>query len=169
MDSPIMSYVHLCFMTYCFTRTLFLLSCQYNWTLSTASTPEVDAVFALAKSRLPTALEAKFTEFPKALMETHGRDLTVSTEPSRAATPSLGSKDDIIPATTFKQSADATKQFKPAMKNAAISTRTVEVEATFQASADDLFSLFTDEKRIPAWSRAPAQVGRLDAAMQLGG
>lgn len=102
-------------------------------------------------------------------METHGRDLTVSTEPSRAATPSLGSKDDIIPATTFKQSADATKQFKPAMKNAAISTRTVEVEATFQASADDLFSLFTDEKRIPAWSRAPAQVGRLDAAMQLGG
>jgi len=34
----------------------------------------------------------------------------------------------------------------------------VEVEATFHASADDLFSLLTDEKRIPTWSRAQAKV-----------
>ncbi|KAK2466650.1 hypothetical protein APHAL10511_000908 [Amanita phalloides] len=129
----------------------------YHWTLSTASTPEAEAVFALAKSRLPAALEAKFTEFPKALIDAHGRDLTVSTEPSRAATPSSGNKESTIPTATFKKSADATKQFMPTPKDAAISTKTVEVEATFQASANDLFELFTDEKRIPAWSRAPAQ------------
>ena len=38
-----------------------------------------------------------------------------------------------------------------------MNTSTVEVEATFMAAADDLFSLFTDEKRIPFWTRAPAQ------------
>jgi activator of HSP90 ATPase len=150
-------HISISFMTYRFTLGLFFHSYKYKWTLSTASTPEVDAVFELAKSRLPAALEAKFAEFPKALIEAHGKDLTVtSTDHSRATTPSLGNKDRTIPAT---KSADATKQFKPAPKEAVISTRTVEVEATFQASADDLFSLFTDEKRIPAWSRAPAQVG----------
>lgn len=121
-------------------------------------------MFELAKSHLPAALEAKFAEFPKALIDIHGKDLTVSTEPSRAATPSLGNKDSTIPATSFKQSADALKQFKPVPKDAAISTATIEVESNFQASADDLFSLFTDEKRIPAWSRAPAQVNHLGAA-----
>lgn len=29
------------------------------------------------------------------------------------------------------------------------------------ASAEDLFGLMTDEKRIPSWTRAPAQVNRL--------
>ncbi|KAF8623342.1 hypothetical protein AX15_006417 [Amanita polypyramis BW_CC] len=125
----------------------------YDWTLLTASTPEVDVIFQLAKSRLPVVLEAKFAEFPKAIIDTHGRDLTVSAEPSRAATPSSAP----IPATNFKQSADSLKQFKPAARDAAISTQTIEVEASFQALADDLYALFTDEKKIPSWSRAPAQ------------
>ena len=30
------------------------------------------------------------------------------------------------------------------------------VEANFQASADDLYSLLTDEKKIPAWTRNAA-------------
>jgi len=38
-----------------------------------------------------------------------------------------------------------------------VNTSVVEVEANFQASADDLYSILTDEKRIPAWSRAPAK------------
>jgi activator of HSP90 ATPase len=128
----------------------------YRWTLSTASSPAVDALFELAKTGLPPLLEAKFTEFPKAIIESHGRDLTVSTEPSRAATPS-GNGSTNTP-NTFKTSATSTDQTMAVQKPAAnLSTRTVHVEANFQASADDLFSLFTDEKRIPAWSRAPAQ------------
>lgn len=44
------------------------------------------------------------------------------------------------------------------MEKNKVNAALVEVEATFQAAADDLFSLLTDEKRIPAWSRAPAKV-----------
>lgn len=47
---------------------------------------------------------------------------------------------------------------KVAASSQKINTSTIEVEATFHASADDLFSLLTDEKRIPMWSRAPAKV-----------
>jgi activator of HSP90 ATPase len=34
----------------------------------------------------------------------------------------------------------------------------VKVSSRFMASAEDLWNLFTDEGRIPMWSRAPAQV-----------
>lgn len=34
----------------------------------------------------------------------------------------------------------------------------MKVNATFQAAADDLFDLLTNEKKIPMWTRAPAQV-----------
>lgn len=126
----------------------------YNWTLATASSPAVDALFEFAKTRLPPLLEAKFTEFPKAIINTHGKDLTVSAEPSRAIPTAKGSSN-----TADKSKASgAADQIKPAQKPpVSISTQIVEVEANFQASADVLFSLFTDEKRIPAWSRAPAQ------------
>ena len=43
-------------------------------------------------------------------------------------------------------------------KEKAINTSQVSVDATFAASADDLYSILTDEKRIPAWSRASAKV-----------
>jgi activator of HSP90 ATPase len=38
-----------------------------------------------------------------------------------------------------------------------INTATVKVSSRFMASAQDLWGLFTDEGRIPMWSRAPAQ------------
>jgi activator of HSP90 ATPase len=37
-----------------------------------------------------------------------------------------------------------------------LNTSDVIVEGNFQASADDLFALLTDEKRIPAWTRNAA-------------
>ena len=49
---------------------------------------------------------------------------------------------------------------KPVKKAEEINTTTVEIDATFAASADDLFSLMTDERRIPTWTRAPAKVRR---------
>lgn len=42
------------------------------------------------------------------------------------------------------------------------STATVEVKATLHASAEDIWGLLTDEKRIPMWSRAPAKVCLLE-------
>jgi len=126
----------------------------YRWSLTTASSPAVDALYQLAKSRLPPLLEAKFAEFPKAIVQSHGKDLTVSAGLSPAST--LSENGSI--ATDVKGSTTTLGQAKPTPKPAAkVNTKTVEVESHFRASADDLFSLFTDEKRIPIWSRAPAQ------------
>lgn len=125
---------------------------QYEWTLTTARSPAVDTLFALAKARLPTALETKFAEFPAAIVETHGKDLTVSADPSRQGSPA--------PAVASNSGAPKASAPKPAPKKpaAAVNTATVTVDATFMAAADDLFDLLTNEQRIPAWTRAPAKV-----------
>ncbi|KZV88295.1 hypothetical protein EXIGLDRAFT_839327 [Exidia glandulosa HHB12029] len=129
----------------------------YNWTLKTPSTKEVDALFAFARKQFPPVLEAKFAKFPVELLETHGGDLTVkpsSNDPSRNGTPAPAGASSYAPAPPAP-SAAAAAPTKPKPK--ATNTSSVTVEASFMASADDLFGLLTDEKRIPMWSRAPAQ------------
>ena len=131
---------------------------QFEWSLSTESSKPVDALYELAKQRLRVALEVKFAEFPTVIIETHGRDLTVSTEPSRSGTPvqpTNATSATPNPTTTAPAPKPVAKSSPP--KKATVNTATVEVEARFMASADDLFSIFTDEKRIPAWTRAPAK------------
>ena len=121
--------------------------------MSTASSPPVDAVLKLARSRLPAVLEAKFTQFAAAIIDVHGKDLTVSTEPSRSGTPA-NAPTPPVPATASVPPARAA----PAVKSESLNTTRVSVNATFMAAADDLFDLLTNEKRIPMWTRAPAQV-----------
>ncbi|KAF9652899.1 hypothetical protein BDM02DRAFT_3088389 [Thelephora ganbajun] len=127
----------------------------YNWTLSTKSSGAADTLYQLARKRLPVVLEAKFAEFPSAIIETHGKDLTVSAEPSRTGTPVQSTNVTSTTTTTTPEPKPVVK--KPPPKTTTVNTSTVEVEAIFMAAADDLFSLFTDEKRIPVWTRAPAQ------------
>ncbi|OAX34198.1 hypothetical protein K503DRAFT_699152 [Rhizopogon vinicolor AM-OR11-026] len=127
--------------------------CEYNWTLRTPSSPSVDALFAFVKTRLPSALEAKFSEFPVALINAHGKDLTVSGEPSRTGTPAPAAG---TPSGTIASASTTIPKPAP-VKQAKLNTSTVVKEARFMAAADDLFGLFTDEKRIPLWTRAPAQ------------
>ncbi|RPD56344.1 hypothetical protein L227DRAFT_588056 [Lentinus tigrinus ALCF2SS1-6] len=133
----------------------------YEWSVNTARSPAVDALFALAKSRLPPALEAKFALFPAAIIDTHGKDLTVSAQASRQGTPAPSGST--TPAAVSSKPADAALKKKadgPGVARGptkATNTTTVTVEASFMAAADDLFSLLTDEKRIPHWTRAPAQ------------
>jgi len=123
----------------------------FDWSLTTALTPAVDALYKLARSRLPTALETKFAEFAAAIVEIHGRDLQVSSaQPSRTGTP--------VPSTSAAVSGTSTPAPKPApVKAKTVNSTTVKVDASFMASADDLFSLLTDEKRIPAWTRNSAK------------
>ncbi|GJE96420.1 activator of Hsp90 ATPase [Phanerochaete sordida] len=129
---------------------------QWNWSLSTERSPAVDKVFALARARLPVALEAKLSEFPSALIDTHGKDLMVSAEPSRTGTPAPAAS---VNTASSAAPASAPVAAKPAAKKdaKAVNATTVSVEASFMASADDLFSILTDEKRIPSWTRAPAK------------
>ncbi len=111
------------------------------------------ALFALAKEKLPTALETKLAGFPVDLIDTHGKDIIVgSNEPSRTSSPA----PPPLSATTGGGAPGRAK--KVAKASQGINTSVVNVEATFRASADDLFALLTDEKRIPTWSRAPAKV-----------
>jgi activator of HSP90 ATPase len=120
----------------------------YQWSLTSPSSPETTALFALAKDKLPTALETKFAAFPVDLIDTHGKDIIVgSNQPSRTGSPAPPSS---TPAPALGPTKKADSQQK-------INVSVVEVEATFHASGDDLFSLLTDEKRIPTWTRAPAK------------
>ncbi|EJF66310.1 hypothetical protein DICSQDRAFT_78669 [Dichomitus squalens LYAD-421 SS1] len=128
----------------------------YEWSLTTSRSPAVDALFQLAKSRLPAALEAKFSTFPAAIIDTHGKDLTVSADPSRQGTPvPSGAPSGSVSDSTAAKKADAAPTVKKTEK--ANNTTTVTVDAHFMAAADDLFSLLTDERRIPQWTRAPAK------------
>ncbi|KAI0819058.1 activator of Hsp90 ATPase [Irpex lacteus] len=129
----------------------------WEWSLTTDRNAAVEKVYALAKSKLPVALEAKLSEFPSAIINTHGKDLTVSADPSRSGTPAPAAA---VPAASSSSTASAAAAApKPAVKKPAknVNTASITVDAGFMASADDLFSILTDEKRIPQWTRAPAQ------------
>jgi len=130
----------------------------FNWSLSSDASPEVNAIFALARNKLPTALETKLSTFPSAIIDTHGKDLTVSADPSRTGTPvpSVNAGPAVASSSTAPAPAAAAAPAKPKEK-AKVNSATVVVEADFRVSAEDLFGLLTDEKRIPAWTRAPAQ------------
>jgi len=131
---------------------------EFDWTLTTASSDAVNKVYQLTKTKLRSAIEEKLAEFPKALVDTHGKDLTVSGEPSPAGTPQNGAATPVRPTSAAANAAPAAapKTTKP-VKAPAINTETIVVSANFQAPANELYSILTDEKRIPMWSRAPAQ------------
>ncbi|KAG7093026.1 hypothetical protein E1B28_009322 [Marasmius oreades] len=130
---------------------------SYYWSPS-ASSPTVDALIAQMRKSFPPILEEIFARFPAAMIDTHGKDLTVSADPSRAGTPAPGASSSSASGTAAAPTtASATTSAKVEKKAGKVNTSTVEVEATLVATADDLFSLLTDEKRIPMWTRAPAQ------------
>lgn len=125
---------------------------EYTKTTSKGDGKAVDALFDHVRKVLPTLLEAKFKAFPQALLETHGKDLTVVTDDTPNAS---GTATPVQP-----KAAPAPSSTKTSGKQTTVSvvnTATVTVSGRFMASADDLYSLLTDEKRIPMWSRAPAQ------------
>ena len=130
---------------------------QYEWSLTTDPSPEVNALFTVAQLRLPKVLETKFSSFPSVIIDVHGKDLTVSADPSRSGTPAPGTSASVPVAAVASSSSSApVAKPKPRAKN--VNSATVVVEADFQASADDLFGLLTDAKRIPMWTRGPAEV-----------
>lgn len=121
----------------------------YQWSLTSTSNPAVNALYDLAKAKLPPLLSQRFNTFRSAMLDTHGKDLTVTGTPG-TTTPGT----PIPPVSTAPLSKPVSaKEVSKGIMNAT----TVTVDGSFMASADDLFELLTDEKRIPAWSHAPAQ------------
>jgi len=143
----------------------------FDWSLDKSSSssseagPSTRALLALAKTHLPPRLKSKFEDFPKALLETHGKDLVASPSQSGTATPSAGSTattltlPTVVDATTSSSVPEPTKVSKKL-----VNSSTVRVEAQFMVSGDDLFGFLTDEARIPSWSRAPAKSNPVEGA-----
>ena len=114
-------------------------------------------MFTLAKLRLPKVLETKLSGFPVVIIDVHGKDLTVSADPSRSGTPAPGTSTS-APVAAVASSSSSIPVAKPKARVKNVNSATVVVDADFQASAEDLFGLLTDQKRIPTWTRAPAEV-----------
>ncbi|ELU45866.1 activator of hsp90 ATPase-like domain-containing protein [Rhizoctonia solani AG-1 IA] len=112
----------------------------------------IDALYALAKSKLPSLLAERFTAFRTAMLDTHGKDLQVAGTPgaSGAATPSISAPTNA--ASSLSKPVPA-KEVSKGITNSAV----VTVDASFMASAAELYEFLTDEKRIPAWTRNQAQ------------
>ncbi|KAG8848573.1 hypothetical protein FRB91_008242 [Serendipita sp. 411] len=136
----------------------------YEYTIGTSSGDNklVNALVARVKALLPPLLEEKFKVFPQAILDVHGKDLTVV--PSENDTPGgsgTATPAQVAPsATTTKPSLSNSKSAAGASKSNTINvlnTATVKVSSRFMASAEDLYGLLTDESRIPTWSRAAAQ------------
>lgn len=138
---------------------------EYNTTSSTGDSKAIAALLTRVKILLPPLLEDRFRAFPQALLDTHGKDITVVV-PSEGNTPGgsgtvtpalvapAAPRVTSSPAATGSSTSNATK---PTTAKGIINTATVKVSSRFMASAEDLWNLFTDEGRIPMWSRAPAQ------------
>ena len=85
------------------------------------------------------------------MLETHGKAIKVEGTPAASGT-----------STPVPEAADAAAKLQPVkalQSTKATNTSTVKVEATFAASASDLYELLTEESKISMWSRAAAQVG----------
>ncbi|TEB39608.1 hypothetical protein FA13DRAFT_1618877 [Coprinellus micaceus] len=126
----------------------------FNWSLDTSSSAEVDAVYKLARSALQKSIESKLSGLPAAIVDNHAKDIHISA--SGTATPvNEASSSSATPAAKAAASV-APAAVKSSAPKKSLNTSDVIVDGNFQASADDLFALLTDEKRIPAWTRNAA-------------
>jgi activator of HSP90 ATPase len=132
------------------------LTYQFEFRLTSTENAEAKALLQYIKQAYSPLLKEKFNAFRPALIAAHGQP--TSEAPSGASTPNPASSSSYAPAPPAK-SESAAKEDKPVASGSKVNnTATVEVKATLQASADDIWGLLTDEKRIPMWSRSAAKV-----------
>ncbi|KAL1413500.1 Co-chaperone [Vanrija albida] len=125
-----------------------------------ADSADADNVLGFARRALAPVLETRLNGFRLELLNAHGIFEGASAATSGASTPALQSYSPAPPGEV--RSKAATPAPKPASPAPAadknLKTVTVEVSATLHASADDLWSILTDEARVPMWSRAAAKI-----------
>jgi hypothetical protein len=84
-------------------------------------------------------LEAKFAEFPAAIFDTHGKDLTISAEASRTGSPSPNNIKTPVTSAAPPAASLQAKKLEEKVRN----TKIVTVTATFRADAERMFNLLT--------------------------
>ena len=131
----------------------------FQATLDESESKEGPAFLKIAKKSLGDKLRPLFQKFPQAMLDTHGQDLLAhegdSAPSSGATTPA------VVPSksTTATPSLPSVKATAPtSVSSLSFNTSTVKVEGEFQCSAEDLFDFLTNPKKIPLWSRNPAQM-----------
>jgi activator of HSP90 ATPase len=117
----------------------------FDWSLKTKETLEL---YAHVKKTLPKILIAKFEEFPNAMVETHGKDLTVTQ--SGTATPEIKEgSTHTVPPNSISKAATIAAASRARLVNTG---PPLNVEGSFMASAETLFNLLTKESEIPVWA-----------------
>lgn len=124
---------------------------EFSCSLTSGSGSAANALQQRVRKELPKFFKDKLGPFPRAMLDTHGRDVTPSV--SGTATPVGNGPAVASPAEAVARLAP----LKGKVPAKAINTSTVTIEATLAASAEDVFDLLTNEARIPSWTRAPAR------------
>lgn len=126
-------------------------------TTSSSSTSEL---LSYLKSTFPEVLTKKLNEFRPALLAAHGTsDASAATSGTSTPATAGGASGSYSPAPPAKESsAPKVEEKKEEKKSSVGNTTTVEIKADLQVSADDLWDLLTDEKKIPMWSRSNAKL-----------
>ncbi|KAK8864309.1 hypothetical protein IAR55_001556 [Kwoniella newhampshirensis] len=129
----------------------------FEFKVTGASSGPSSDLLSYLRSSIPPVLKEKFNSFRPALIEAHGRPSDASPSASGASTPTpAASSSSHTPAPPAKAPEADKKKEESTTKVG--KTVTVEVKADLQASADDLWGLLTDEKKIPMWSRSAAKL-----------
>lgn len=112
----------------------------------------------VAKKQLANKLRPIFQKFPRAMIETHGKDILAAAED--AANASSGATTPSAPSapTQTGPTKPATAAGGAANEAKTVNSTTVKVEDEFQVTAEDLFELLTNEQKIPMWTRNPAKM-----------
>lgn len=91
-------------------------------------------------------------------MATHGNPSDGASSPASASASGTSTPAAYAPAPPAKAPEAAKAKTSEEKSGYKGSTSKVEVVAQLQASAEDIWGLLTDEKRIPMWSRSNAKV-----------
>ncbi|KAK4058692.1 Co-chaperone [Microbotryomycetes sp. JL221] len=139
---------------------------QFTSSLDSASSKEADAFHKTAKRSLADKLRPIFAKFPKALVDTHGKDLLTdaandgSAQTSGASTPAATSGSKSTPTVPSAATVSAGTNKAP------FNTSVVKASGDFASDAEGLFDVLTNEQRIPMWSRNPAHF-KLDVGSEV--
>jgi activator of HSP90 ATPase len=120
---------------------------QFDFSSPSTSSPS----YISTKKILPPQLKELFSRFQNALIDVHGKDLLKSDE--GAASPGSGASTPVVAAPSSSAAASSSSTSKSTTATPAgskLNTSTVKVQGSFQASADDLWSLLTDERKVRA-------------------
>ncbi|WVF71572.1 hypothetical protein IAT40_006380 [Kwoniella sp. CBS 6097] len=132
----------------------------FEWSITSSSSGPSSDLLSYIKSSFPSVLSEKMNTFRADLLAAYGNPTSAdaSPSPSGTSTPAAGSSSSYAPAPPTK-APEAKKEETPKEEKKDVGkTVTVEVKADLQASADDLWSLLTDENKIPMWSRSAAKI-----------